>query len=187
MLQISDLQTGSYIIHNGAPHQVIYTEHSKIGRGGAMLRAKLKNLISGSTIDFTFKGNDKVEQANISRSKAQFTYAQGNQYHFMDSANFEQFTLTADTIGAPKDFLKEGVQVDVINFDGKPINISLPIKLDLLVKETEPAVRGNTAQGSVTKPAILETGAKIQVPIFIKVGDKIKVNTQTGEYVSRIN
>lgn len=152
-----------------------------------MLRAKLKNLISGSTIDFTFKGNDKVEQANISRSKAQFTYAQGNQYHFMDSANFEQFTLTADTIGAPKDFLKEGVQVDVINFDGKPINISLPIKLDLLVKETEPAVRGNTAQGSVTKPAILETGAKIQVPIFIKVGDKIKVNTQTGEYVSRIN
>ncbi len=152
-----------------------------------MLRAKLKNLISGSTIDFTFKGNDKVEQANITRSKAQFTYAQGNQYNFMDSANFEQFTLTADTIGAPKDFLKEGVQVDVINFDGKPINISLPIKLDLLVKETEPAVRGNTAQGSVTKPATLETGAKIQVPIFIKVGDKIKVNTQTGEYVSRIN
>ena len=151
-----------------------------------MLRAKLKNLLNGSIVDFTFKGNDKIEEAQITRSKAQFTYAQGNSYNFMDSANFEQFTLSADTIGSAKDFLKEGIEVDVINSNGRPINMTLPVKMDFEIKETEPAVRGNTAQGSVTKPAIIETGAKIQVPIFIKVGDLVKINTQTGEYVERV-
>lgn len=186
MLQISDLQTGTYIIHNGAPHQLTYVEHSKVGRGGAMLRAKLKNLLNGSVVDFTFKGNDKIEEAQITRTRAQFTYAQGDIYNFMDSTSFEQFSLPADTIGKCKDFLKEGMEVEVINSNDKPINIILPVKMDLKIKETEPAVRGNTAQGSVTKPAILETGAKVQVPIFLKVGDIIKINTQTSEYVERV-
>lgn len=186
MLQISDLQTGSYVIHNGSPHQVVYAEHSKVGRGGAMLRAKLKNLLTGSTVDFTFKGNDKIEEAQISRSKAQFTYSQNDNYNFMDSSTFEQFTIKGETIGPTKDFLKEETTVDVINFNGKPINVGLPVKMDFKVKETEPAIRGNTAQGSVTKPAVIETGAKIQVPIFIKVGDTIKINTQTGEYIERV-
>ncbi len=152
-----------------------------------MLRAKLKNLLNGSIIDFTFKGNDKIEEARISRSKAQFTYAQDNNYNFMDLVNFDQFTLSGDSIGTSRNFLKEGVEVDVVNSNGRPINIVLPIKMDFTVKETEPAVRGNTAQGSVTKPAIIETGAKIQVPIFIKEGDRIKINTEKGEYVERVN
>lgn len=186
MLSISNLQTGTHIVHNGAPHQIIYAERSKLGRGGAMLHAKLKNLLNGSLVDFTFKGNDKIEEAQITRSRAQFTYAQENNYNFMDSASFEQFTLSGDMIGQSKDFLKEGVEVGVINSNGRPINVTLPIKMNFIVKETEPAVRGNTVQGSVTKPAIIETGAKIQVPIFIKVGDFIKINTQTGEYVERV-
>ena len=186
MLQISDLQTGSYIIHNGAVHQIIYAEHSKVGRGGAMLRAKLRNLLNGSTTDFTFKGNDKIEEAQISRSKAQFTYAEADSYNFMDSENFEQFSLKGETIGPAKNFLKEGTIVDVLSLKDRPINVVLPVKMDFEIRETEPAVRGNTAQGSVSKPAIIETGAKLQVPIFVKIGDKIKVNTQTGEYVERV-
>ena len=186
MLQISDLHTGSYIVYNGAPHQIIYAEHSKVGRGGAMLRAKLKNLLNGSVVDNTFKGSDKVEEAQISRTKAQFTYAQGDQYNFMNTESFEQFELPGDIIGPAKNFLKDGTEVDVVNYNAKPINISLPVKMEFAVKETEPAVRGNTAQGSVTKPAIIETGAKVLVPIFVKNSDRIVVNTQTGEYVERV-
>lgn len=186
MLSISDLQLGTFIIYAGAPHQLIWREHSKLGRGGAILRAKLKNLLTGAIIDFTFKGNEKIEEAQMSRSRAQFTYKDGKELNFMNMQNFEQFSLSQNQVGRSADFLKEGVEVDVLNWNGRPINIFLPIKIELGVKETEPAVRGNTAQGSVTKPAVLETGAKVQVPIFVKVGDIIKVNTETGEYVERV-
>jgi elongation factor P len=157
-----------------------------LGRGGAILRAKLKNLLTGALIDFTFKGNEKIEEAQMSRSKAQFLYKDDEKLHFMNMQDFEQFSLSRNQIGQSGDFLKEGIEVDVLNWNGRPINISLPIKIDLKVAKTEPAVRGNTAQGSVTKPAILETGGKVQVPIFVKVGDIIKVNTETGEYVERV-
>jgi len=187
MLNISDLQTGSFIIYNGQPHQVIFKEHSKLGRGGAILRTKLKNLISGAIIDMTFKGNERLEEAAISRSKAQFTYADQNAYNFMNMQDFEQFSLPQNRIGREGGFLKEGMEVDVLEWNGKAINISPPIKVELEVTQTEPAVRGNTAQGSVTKPAILATGAKIQVPIFIKEGDIVRVNTETGMYVERVN
>lgn len=186
MLSISDLQIGTFIVHNDEPHQLVWREHSKLGRGGAILRAKIKNLLSGATVDLTFKGNDKIEEADISRSKAQFTYKDESGCHFMNMTNFEQFDLPKNVVGNSEGFLKEGIEADVLSWNGKVINISPPIKIDLKVAETEPAVRGNTAQGSVTKPAILETGAKVLVPIFIKVGDMIKVNTETGEYVERV-
>lgn len=185
MLNISDLQIGTFLIYNGQPHQLIYREHSKLGRGGAILRSKIRNLLTGAIIDITFKGNDKLEEAEITRSKAQFTYHDAAGFNFMDSSTFEQFTLSKDQIGTQADFLKESIEVDVLSWNGKAINISLPFKVDLEVVEAPPAVRGNTA-GSVTKPVVLETGAKINVPIFIKVGDLIKVNTQTSEYVERV-
>ncbi|MDH4358335.1 MAG: elongation factor P [Candidatus Berkelbacteria bacterium] len=187
MLNISDLQTGTFIIYNGQPHQVIYKEHSKLGRGGAILRTKLKNLISGAIYDTTFKGNERLEEANITRSKAQFTYKDSNGFNFMNMVNFEQFSLSQNQVGPSGGFLKEGMDVDVLNWNGKAININPPIKVELEIAETEPAIRGNTAQGSVTKPAMLETGAKIQVPIFIKPGDIVRVNTETGMYVERVN
>ena len=186
MLNISDLQIGTFLIYNGAPHQMVYREHSKQGRGGAILRSKIKNLLTGAILDLTFKGNDKFDEAEMTRTKASFTYRENLKYNFMDSVNFEQFELSKEQIGTQAEFLKEGVEVDVLSWNGKPINISLPFKVDLEVVEAPPAVRGNTAQGSVTKPVILETGAKINAPIFIKQGDLIKVNTETGEYVERV-
>lgn len=186
MLAISDLQVGTFLIYNGAPHQMVYREHSKLGRGGAILRSKIKNLLTGAILDLTFKGSDKFEEAEMARSKATFTYHEANKYNFMDTQTFDQFELSKDQLGTQADFLKEGVEVDVLSWNSKPINISLPFKVDLEVVEAPPAVRGNTAQGSVTKPVILETGAKINAPIFIKSGDMIKINTQTGEYVERV-
>lgn len=177
------------MVYNAQPHQVIWEEHAKLGRGGAILRIKIKNLLNGAIVDTTFKGSEKLEEADITRSKSQFLYKDANGYNFMDMASFEQFTLKKDQLGDPPaggaDFLKDSMEVDVLSWDGKAININPPIKVDLEVAETEPATRGNTAQGSVSKPAILETGAKVQVPIFINIGDIIKVNTQTGEYVER--
>jgi len=187
MLNISDLQPGVFLTYNRQPHQVIFSQHSKLGRGGAILRTKLKNLISGAIFEVTFKGSDKVDEAQMTRNKAQFTYHDSEGYHFMDNQNFEQFTLSKEQIGQAGGFLKEGENVDILTWDGKAINVNPPIKVDLKIVDTEPGVRGNTAQGSVTKPAILETGAKVQVPIFLKVGDIIKVNTETGEYVERVN
>lgn len=186
MLNISDLQVGVYIIYNNQPHQLVWKEHSKLGRGGAILRTKLKNLITGALFDITFKGNDKLESADMAHSKVQFTYKDNTGFHFMDMQSFEQYDLTADVVGSSGAFLKEGLEVDVLSWNGRPINVALPIKVDLKVAEAEPATRGNTAQGSVSKPVILETGAKVLAPIFIKVGDIVKVNTQTGEYVERV-
>lgn len=185
MLSISDLQVGTFLIYNGAPHQLIYREHSKHGRGGAILRSKIKNLLSGAVLDITFKGNESFEEAEMSRAKAGFTYSEGNKCNFMDLKNFEQFELDKNQIGTQADFLKEGVEVDVLSWNGRPINISLPFKVDLKVVEAPPAIKGNSA-GAVTKPVVLETGAKLNAPIFIKSGDLIKVNTQTGEYVERV-
>ncbi len=187
MLNISDLQVGTFLVYNGQPHQVAWEEHAKLGRGGAILRIKIKNLLNGAIIDTTFKGNEKLEEADITRSKAQFLYKDSNGFNFMDMQSFDQFTLKQDQLGQSGSFLKDSMEVDVLNWNGNPININPPIKVDLEVSQTEPGVRGNTAQGSVSKPAILETGAKVQVPIFINIGDIIKVNTQTGEYVERTN
>ena len=185
MLSISDLNVGVFVKYKGQPHQVIWQEHSKLGRGGAILRSKIKNLLTGTIIDLTFKGNEKIEEADMTRSRAQFIYKDDREFTFMNTQSFDQSSLSKDQVGRAGDFLKEGAEVDVLSWNGRPINISPPIKVDLKVAETEPAIRGNTAQGSVNKPAILETGAQIQVPIFVKTGDTIRLNTETGEYVER--
>lgn len=187
MLNISDLQVGTFLIYNGQPHQLVWKEHSKLGRGGAILRSKLKNLISGALFDITFKGNEKLEEADIARAKAQFTYRDQGGYHFMNMESYEQYDLSDSVVGKSGEFLKEGMEVDVLNWNSNPINVNLPIKVDLEVTQAEPATRGNTAQGSVSKPVTLETGAKILSPIFISVGDIVKVNTETGEYVERVS
>ena len=173
------------MIYNGEPHQMTYREHSKLGRGGAILRSKIKNLLTGAVLDITFKGNEKFDEAEMSRSKATFTYKAGGKFNFMDSSNFEQFELNKEQIGTQADFLCDGVEVDVLSWNDKPINIDLPNKVDLKVIEAPPAIKGNSA-GAVTKQIILESGAKLNAPIFVKAGDLVKVNTQTGEYVERV-
>jgi len=184
MLSINDLKIGTKIIYNGEPYIVIFAQHSKLGRGGGIQRTKMRNLISGAIIEKTFAGKESLEEAELETKKAQYLYKDNDQYYFMDSATFEQFALDKKQLGRLADFLKEGAEVDIIYFDEKPININLPIKMTFEVTYAEPGFRGNTAT-NVLKPATLETGAQIQVPLFIKPGDKIVVDTRTGQYVER--
>ncbi|MCL5406924.1 MAG: elongation factor P [Patescibacteria group bacterium] len=184
MFSINDLKIGTKIIFNSEPHQVIYTEHSKLGRGGGILRTKIKNLISGATLEKTFAGAEKIQEAELETKKAQYLYKDAENFYFMDAANFEQFSISLTQIGKMANFLKEGAEVDILYFQNKPINIQLPIKITLEITYTEPGFKGNTAS-TVLKPATLETGAQINVPLFIKDGDKIVIDTRTGAYVER--
>ncbi len=186
MLNISDLQVGTFVVWQGEPAQVIWREHTKLGRGGAILRTKIKGLKSGIIFENTFKGNDSVPEADISRTKAQYLYSDEAKLYFMKQDDFDQFELGKSVVGKQADFLTEGTEVEVVLFDGNPINIQLPIKMDLKVTYAEPATKGNTAQGNVLKTVELETGSKVQVPLFIKNGDKVRINTQTGQYVERV-
>lgn len=184
MLNINDLKIGTKIIFNQEPHQVIYTEHSKLGRGGGILRTKIKNLTSGAVVDKTFAGAEKIQEAELESKKAQYLYKDAENFYFMDTENFEQFSISTTRIGKMANFLKEGGEVDILYFNNEPINIQLPFKIALEVTYTEPGFKGNTAS-TVLKPATLETGAQINVPLFIKDGDEIIVDTRTGAYVER--
>jgi len=184
MLTINDLKPGVKAIFNDQPHMVISAEHSKSGRSGAVLRAKLKNLINGATIDHTFAGAEKLDEAELTSKKAQFLYRDDAQFYFMDSATFEQFEIDKVKIGTAANFLKDGEEVSLLYFEGLPIDIQLPIKMKFKITYTEPGFRGNTTS-NVLKPATIETGAEVHVPIFIKENDNIIVDTRTGEYVER--
>lgn len=184
MLSINDLHPGIAIVFNGQPHIVIRREHSMLGRGGGFVRTKLKNLVSGATIENTFKGNDRLAEADLERSRAQFLYQENDRSRFMDTTSFEQFSLPRSEINGEV-FLTEGLTVDVVSYRGRPITVALPLKVDLKVAYTEPGFKGNTTTAA-TKSARLETGADIQVPLFIEMGDTIRVDTRTGAYLERI-
>ncbi len=185
MLTINDLQPGVAILWNNQPHTVIWREHAMMGRGGGFVRTKLKNLVNGATVENTFKGNDKIQEADLHRAQAQFLYFEGANPVFMDTTSFDQFTLPRAQVGDSAQFLKDGMEVDVLSYQGKPMTVSLPIKVELQVTYTEPGFKGNTASAT-TKPATLETGADIQVPLFINQGDTIRVDTRDGSYVERV-
>ncbi len=184
MLSITDLKIGTKVTYENAPYVVIFAQHSKQGRAGSVMRTTLRNLINGAVIEKTFAGGEKLESADLITKKAQFLYKDGSGYHFMRSDDFEQFTLISEQLGKLSEYLKEGEEIDILYYNDSPINVNLPIKIVLEVTYTEPGFRGNTAS-TVTKPATLETGAQINVPLFIKNGNKIVVDTRTGEYVER--
>jgi len=186
MLNISDLKNGTNIQIENEPYTVIKSEHTHMGRGGATVRVKVKNLITGKILEKAYKQADRLEEPDLNRTKAQFLYPQANGYFFMDNESYEQFSLPKETLGQKAQLLKEGQDVDVLNFQNKPVTIQLPSKIELQVKSAPPGVRGDTAQGSVTKTVTLETGLEIQAPLFIKQGDIIRVNTETLEYVERV-
>jgi len=186
MLGINDLKIGTAFKYKGEPYEIVKAQHVKIGRGGAILQTKIKNLKTGQVLEENFKSSDKFKEPDLHRSRANFLYQEDNKYYFMDEKSYEQFSLTKDQIGEKANFIKEGASVDLLNFEDKAINIELPIKVELEVKQTPPGVRGDTAQGSATKEATLETDYKIKVPLFIKTGDIIRVNTETGKYVERV-
>ncbi len=184
MLGITDLKTGTKLTIDGDPYVVISYSHSKMGRGGAVVKTKMKNLRTGSTIDRTFQGADKVEEADLSRKPATYLYSDENDAYFMDTESFEQFSFPISKIGEQKNFLVENTNVDILYFGSEPLNIELPIKMSFKVVSAPPAVKGNSA-GSITKKVTLETGAIVDAPIFIKEGDSIVVNTQDSSYVER--
>lgn len=185
MLSISDIRQGTICQINGEPFEVIYTQHVQMGRGGAILRLKLKSLSTGNVLEKTLKGADALEAADVSRSKVNFLYRDPEGFHFMDNESYEQFSLTEQVIGDKKHFLKEGVEVNLLTFGDTPIAIALPTKMEFTVTSTVPGIKGDTAQGKVTKPATIETGYQVNVPLFVKEGDVIRINTETGEYVER--
>ncbi len=186
MYSIAQLRVGTAIQVKGEPYVITSSSFSKQARGGGVMKTTVKNLLTGNTIPMTFQGSEKIEPAEVGFTRAQFLYHQGDEYFFMDSETYEQFSFSKDDLGSQANYLLDGSDVDIQNFDGRPINVQLPPKVNLKVIETSPAVRGDTAQGKVTKPAKVETGVMISVPIFVKEGDTIRINTETGEYCERV-
>ena len=184
MIGISDIKAGKSIVVEGTPYAVLYHEQSKTGRAGSVLRTRIKNLLNGSVLEKTFQGSEKVEEADISKSKAQFLYLEGANYAFMDNENYEQFSLSKDVLGDAPNYLIEGTEVVVLNFNSIPINIELPVKVTLKVVEAPPGIKGNsvTTGGKIVK---LETGLSLSAPLFVKEGESIVVNTERGEYAGR--
>lgn len=186
MLNFNEIKTGKVIKVNGEPYIIIKTDHHKMGRGGAVLKTKCRNLINGNILERTYQGAEKAEEAETETKKANFMYKDKEEAYFMDNESYEQFNLALEEIGDSAQFLKEGVDVDVLYFEGRPVSISLPIKMEFKVVSAPPGVKGNSA-GNVNKQVEIETGAKINVPMFINEGDTIRINTDTGEYVERAN
>jgi len=186
MLSISDIKVGTVITYKDKPFVVIKADHLKMGRGGAVLKTKLKNLITGDVLPETFQQSESINPANIERGRASFLYADGDKYHFMEAETYEQFFLDADIIEEQIKYLKEGLEVDLLKFNNKPVAINLPTKTSYEVKDAPDGVKGDSA-GTVTKAVTLENNLIINVPMFIKTGEKIIVNTDTGNYVERDN
>lgn len=184
MLTLTEIKTGKKILFHEDPHLVLEYQHSKTGPQRAVLRTKLKNLLNGAIIDYTFKGAESVEEAEVTKSKAQYLYHGGDEFTFMDMETFDQFALSRDILGTMADYLVEGTEVTMLNWNNRPLNIELPVKMTFTVAEAPPGIKGDTASGG-DKVVILETGMTLTTPLFIKTGDKVIVNTEKGAYVSR--
>ena len=187
MLDHNSLKKGTIFKYRNSPVLVIEFSHTHKGRGGATVTVKIKDLISNSVQTATFKSGDKLEEADLNRRSADYLYQKGDAVYFMDNETYEQVILAKEKIKEQMNFLKEGDQVTLVEFEGNPIGIDLPPKVELKVVETEPGVRGNTASGTAFKPAVLESGFKVDVPLFVKQNDVVRINTETGEYVERVS
>ncbi len=183
-LSINDIKAGLTIVDDGQAQLVLETQHVKPGKGAAFVRVKIKNLKSGSIQERTFRGDEKIEAAFVDEKKLQYQYCSGDMYHFMDQDNFEEIAISEENIRDKKQFLKDNLEVSAYSFKGEILNIALPNFIDFMITHTEPGIKGDTAK-SGTKPATIETGATIQVPLFINTGDTIKVDTRSGEYIER--
>lgn len=185
MYDTSEFRKGLKIEIEGKPYEIIDFLHVKPGKGGAFVRTKLRNMLKGGVVDHTFRSGEKVGRPDLQEREMQYLYREGDNYCLMDNETYDQIYLSKEQIGGSGLFLAENETVDVVFFNEKPIGIALPIFVELSIADTEPGVKGDTASRA-TKPATLETGAVVPVPIFINVGDRIKVDTRTGGYVERV-
>ncbi len=185
VLTASDLRKGLKLEIDGEPYIIVDFEFSKPGKGQALYRCRLKNMITGSQFDRTYRSGDKFNSADLEEQEYQFLYKQDNSYHFMNTSNYEQIELSTDTVGDAVNFLTENLVVSILLFEGRPIGISLPNFVTLRVVQSDPGIKGDTAAGT-TKPATLETGFVIQVPLFVEQDETLKIDTRTGTYVERV-
>jgi elongation factor P len=184
MYDTSAFKRGLKIEIDGKPFEIIEFQHVKPGKGGAFVRTKLKNMINGRVLDQTFRSGEKVGKPDLQEKEMQYLYKDGDNYCLMDNETYDQIFLPEDQMGDSRQFLVENLTVSMLFFNGNPVGVELPMFVELTVTDTDPGVKGDTAS-KVTKPATLETEAVVPVPIFINVGDKIKVDTRTGSYVER--
>lgn len=185
MVSAGDFKNGLTVEIEGNIYQILDFQHVKPGKGAAFVRTKMKNIISGGVIEKTFRPTEKFETAHIDRKEMQYLYNDGDLYNFMDMETYDQIAVNADVVGDSLKFVKENESVKVISHQGSVFSIEPPITVELKVVETEPGVKGDTATGA-TKPAIVETGAQIMVPLFVNQDDTLKIDTRTGEYLSRV-
>ena len=184
MYSTTDFRKGLKIEIDGTPFEIIEFQHFKPGKGGAMVRTKLRNILNGRVLDNTFRSGEKVERPNLESRDMQFLYHEGEQLVFMDMTTYDQMNMDAEATDGKANYLKDGQECRVLLYNEKPLDIEIPASLVLEVTETEPGAKGDTVS-NVTKPATLETGVVIQVPIFVNIGDRVKVDTRTNGYLGR--
>ncbi len=184
MISSNDFRTGTSIELDGQVWRVVEFLHVKPGKGSAFVRTKLKAVVSGNVVEKTFRAGEMVPQAVLEKTSFQHTYMEGEDFVFMDMTTFEEMHLSAQDIGQQRKYLKEGMEVNILSWNGKPLEVELPNTVVLEVVQTDPGVKGDTATGG-TKPAVLETGAQVNVPLFITTGERIKIDTRNDTYLSR--
>lgn len=184
--EVSDFRKGLKLEIDGAPWVVVDFQHVKPGKGNAFTRTKLKNMMTGANLEKTFKSGEKFKIPDVVQKEMQFLYRDEGGFHFMDTSNYEQVQLTEENVGEPAKYLIENLTTNVLFFNGKAIGIDLPNSVVLTITQTEPGIKGNTVSGG-SKPATLETGAVVNIPLHLKEGDQIKVDTRTDQYIEKMN
>lgn len=185
MVSAGDFKNGLTLDIDGMVVQIVEFQHVKPGKGAAFVRTKLRNVMTGGVVEKTFRPTEKFPAAHIDRVDMQYLYADGDMYNFMNTETYDQVSLNAETVGDALKFVKENEMVKVCSYNGKVFSVEPPLFVELEVTDTEPGVAGNTATNA-TKPATVETGAQVTVPLFVNTGDKLKIDTRTGEYLSRV-
>jgi elongation factor P len=185
MISTGDLRKGVVIELDGELWQVLDYHHIKMGRGSAQVRMKMRHIKRGQTVERTFQAGEKWPRAFLDKRQVQFLYSDGNDYHFMDTESYEQFSMTAEQLGDATRYMKDGMSLERTTHEGDTIGVELPITVDLQVAQTEPGFAGDTQSGA-RKPATTETGLVVQVPLFVDEGDTIRIDTRTGDYLTRV-
>lgn len=184
MLSTTDFRRGLKIEMDGVPYEIVEFLHVKPGKGGAFIRTKLKNMINGRVVENTFRSGEKMVKPDLESKEMQYLYRESEEFVFMDMESYEQLHVGNDHLGEKGGYLKDGMELKMLLYKGQPLDIDLPASVTLEVTDTEPGIKGDTVSGS-TKPAVVETGITVNVPLFVNTGDKIKVDTRTGEYIGR--
>jgi elongation factor P len=186
MISTGDLKKGISLELEGQLYTIVDWQHIKMGRGGAIVRIKFRNLRTGANIERTFDAGERFQRAFLERRPVQYSYNDGDTYFFMDNESYETMQLTGEQLGDARSYLLDGMRLEIVTYNDEPISVELPVTVDLIVTYTEPGYKGDTATGGA-KPATLETGKVVQVPLFVTTGDKIRVKTETGAYVERVS